>query len=169
MKKLTVEEMINMKVIELPADKFLVPMEEAVQFAKTNLNKDEITPDELISFTFSLTFNMAKDIINPSENMFALKIDDDKIYIHLVYNKDTIIADEYFYNEEDNQLEWYSRCEASLQDNDIFQLDWSYSDSFIEHLNETDNDFIHQINTTLKINVLVSLDCYAKNTYNSNK
>lgn len=163
MKKLTFEEMKNMKVVELPADKVILPMEEAVKFAKTNLKQDEISPDELIGFTFSWTFNTTKDVLIPSENIFAINVENDSTYIHLVYNKDNIIADEYFYNEEEGKLEWYSRCEASLQENSRFQLDWSYSDSFVEHLNETDNAFVHQINTTLKVNVLVSLDCYAKN------
>lgn len=162
MKRLTFEEMMNMKVIELPADKIILPMEEAVNFAKANLKKDEITPDELIAFTFSWTFNTIKDVLTPNENVFAINVENDSTYIHLAYNKDNIIADEYFYNEEEGKLEWYSRCEASLQENTKFQLDWSYSDSFIEHLNETDNEFVHQINTTLKINVLVSLDTYAK-------
>ena len=162
MQKLTFEEMKNMKVIKLPADKVIVPMEEAVIFAKNNLKRDEITPDELISFTFSLTFNTIKDISTPSENVFAINVKNDSTYTHLVYNKDNIIADEYFYNEEEAQLEWYSRCEVSLQEKSTFQLDWSYSDSFIQHLNETNGELVHHINTILKTNTLVSLDYYAK-------
>lgn len=162
MKKLTFEEMKDKKVIQLPVDKVTLPIEEAVKQAKANLKKEEITPDELIGFTFSWSFGDIKDISIPSENIFAINVEGDNTYTHLVYNKNSIIADEYFYNDEESKLEWYSRCEVELKDVSTFQIDWSYSDSFAQYLTESNSEFLHNINTTLKINVLISLDLYAK-------
>lgn len=162
MSKLTLENLKDKKVVSFPAKKLTALMEDIILLAKEVLEKDTLSPDEMISFCCSHVFEELEDVYDYCEQIFLVESDNQSTYSKLSYKYNTVVFDEYSYSEKDNELNWFATCELSLKKNSQAEVSWYYSDSFTEYLSEYNEEVIYQVTTMIKLANLLTLDVMVK-------
>lgn len=168
MSKLTLESIKDRIIIPLSIKNLTAAMEDIILYAKETLEKDSLSVEETIQFCCSYIFEALEESQDYCEQFFLTESDKEITYMHLSYKNDTIIFDEYLYDESSNDLNWFGTCQITLKDSSKAEVSWYYSDSFTNYLEETSEEPIYQVTTIIKLSNLICLDLQIKKQVDSN-